>query len=454
MDRTPRRGGPEPDGSRSGNKRARDARSRGRRAGRGRHGGDAAPWAGFTETCGRKTSSSTGRPPRSAASWTGTARRMPRWPHTTSSISSCTRASCWTAPRSAPRSAGRSGRILAGTRVEIGGHPGRDRPPAGNRRGVAPPARGPPVLAPPGGDESRAPATGDTRPALAGCQCSGGAGMPLKVLVIDRSPPISLRQGNALIGMEVLSRLAHHDLTLVAPASREERGEAERLLAGIFRSVHLVPRDGWTPALAGSIEPALAARIPRAPGLDLSASRALSARVRELVRDGGLRPRSCPPASDGSVRKDCRAVGPAARAHRFGDARSGAGTSRHRADSAARADGRPGGATRHGGLRRRDHGRRGRCGPASRPGARRTCRGCPQRRRCEAVSPGSECRCGSHVARLRGRHVIPSEHRCHALSHRRGPAGRSSAPILRLTSRSSGAIPAPSSGTWPRTRST
>jgi glycosyltransferase involved in cell wall biosynthesis len=111
--------------------------------------------------------------------------------------------------------------------------------------------------------------------------------VPLRVLVIDRSPPISLRQGNALIGAEVLSRLAHHDLTLVAPASREERGEAERLLAQIFRSVHLVPRDGWTPALAGSVEPALAARIPRSPGLDLPASRALSARVRELVRDGG-----------------------------------------------------------------------------------------------------------------------------------------------------------------------
>ena len=108
--------------------------------------------------------------------------------------------------------------------------------------------------------------------------------MPLKVLVLDRSPPISLRQGNALIGMEVLRRLAHHDLTLVAPAAREELDEAGMRLAGIFRDVHLVPRERWTPAIAGSIEPALAGRIPRAPGLDLPASRALSARVKELVR--------------------------------------------------------------------------------------------------------------------------------------------------------------------------
>jgi glycosyltransferase involved in cell wall biosynthesis len=111
--------------------------------------------------------------------------------------------------------------------------------------------------------------------------------MPLKVLVIDRSPPISLRQGNALIGMEVFSRLAHHDLTLVAPAMLGDIAEADRRLAGIFRSVHLVPRERWTPALAGYIEPTLAGRLSRAPGVDLPASRALSRRVRELARAGG-----------------------------------------------------------------------------------------------------------------------------------------------------------------------
>jgi glycosyltransferase involved in cell wall biosynthesis len=111
--------------------------------------------------------------------------------------------------------------------------------------------------------------------------------MPLKVLVIDRSPPISPQQGNALIGMEVLSRLAHHDLTLVAPASPEERDVAGASLGEIFHSVYLVPRSQWTPALTGSIEPALAGRLPRAPRLDLPASRALSWRVRELARAGG-----------------------------------------------------------------------------------------------------------------------------------------------------------------------
>jgi glycosyltransferase involved in cell wall biosynthesis len=107
--------------------------------------------------------------------------------------------------------------------------------------------------------------------------------MHLRVLVIDRSPPVSLRQGNALIGVEVLSRLAaHHDLTLVAPATVEEREVAAQHLRGIFRAIHLVPRNRWTPALAGSIEPGVAARLGSAPGLDLPASRALSRCIREL----------------------------------------------------------------------------------------------------------------------------------------------------------------------------
>ena len=76
--------------------------------------------------------------------------------------------------------------------------------------------------------------------------------------MIDRSPPVSLRQGNALIGIEVLSRLAHHDLTLVAPATPEEREVATQRLAGMFRAMHLVPRSHWTPALAGSVEPYVA----------------------------------------------------------------------------------------------------------------------------------------------------------------------------------------------------
>jgi len=109
--------------------------------------------------------------------------------------------------------------------------------------------------------------------------------MSLRVLVIDRAPPISRRQGNALIGVEVFSRLAHHHLTLIAPATPAELVEAP-LLDGIFQNVHLVPRSRWTPALAGSIEPALAARVRSVPGLDLHAARALARRIHGLGADG------------------------------------------------------------------------------------------------------------------------------------------------------------------------
>ncbi|MDQ4035781.1 MAG: glycosyltransferase [Chloroflexota bacterium] len=82
--------------------------------------------------------------------------------------------------------------------------------------------------------------------------------------------------------MEVFSRLAHLDLTLVAPATPDEQEEA-RGLNGIFRDTHFVPRRRWTPALAGSIEPALAARLRSAPGLDLAAARALARRIDDVA---------------------------------------------------------------------------------------------------------------------------------------------------------------------------
>lgn len=106
--------------------------------------------------------------------------------------------------------------------------------------------------------------------------------MSLRVLVIDRAPPISLRQGNALIGIEVLRRLAHHHLTLVAPATPSERDAAVPRLRGVFQEIHLVPRARWTPALGGSIELDLAQRLRSAPGLDLPAARALASRIRDL----------------------------------------------------------------------------------------------------------------------------------------------------------------------------
>lgn len=106
--------------------------------------------------------------------------------------------------------------------------------------------------------------------------------MPLSVLVIDRAPPVSMRQGNSLIGMEVFGRLAHLDLTLVAPATPDEQ-EAAQGLDGIFRATHFVARSRRTPALAGSIEPALATRLRSAPGLDLAAARALARRIDEVA---------------------------------------------------------------------------------------------------------------------------------------------------------------------------
>ena len=138
---------------------------------------------------------------------------------------------------------------------------------------------------------------------MAGGQRTSGAHVSLKVLVIDRSPPVSLRQGNALIGIEVLSRLAHHDLTLVAPATPDERELATQRLSGIFRSMHLVPRNHWTPALAGSVEPDVAARLGSAPGLDLPASRALTrciAQVAQRDRYDVLHVRQLPMAGYGA----------------------------------------------------------------------------------------------------------------------------------------------------------
>lgn len=107
--------------------------------------------------------------------------------------------------------------------------------------------------------------------------------MHLKVLVIDRSPPMSLRQGNALIGWEVFSRLSRHHLTLVAPATADEAAEAPQRLGPIFRELHLVPRAAWTPALAGGLEARLAGRLRSAPRLDLRAAVAFKERVREVA---------------------------------------------------------------------------------------------------------------------------------------------------------------------------
>ena len=104
--------------------------------------------------------------------------------------------------------------------------------------------------------------------------------MPLKVLVIDRAAPLNPRQGNALIAIEVMRRLAHHEIVLVAPGVASEE-DAERL-AEMFAEVHLVPRARWTPALSGSFEPVAMDRFSRLPAMDLRAARAVAEAVRSV----------------------------------------------------------------------------------------------------------------------------------------------------------------------------
>jgi polysaccharide biosynthesis protein PslH len=103
----------------------------------------------------------------------------------------------------------------------------------------------------------------------------------LNVLVVDRSPPVNARQGNELIAIEILPRLAHHRLVLVAPSADVDADAAS--LDGMFAEVHLVPRPTWTPAIMGSLEPSLMNGLPRAPGMDLRAGRQLARTIEGLA---------------------------------------------------------------------------------------------------------------------------------------------------------------------------
>jgi len=65
-------------------------------------------------------------------------------------------------------------------------------------------------------------------------------------------PPISLQQGNSLIGRHLFSRIGDHQLPLVAPVTPDERTSALAELRSVFDAVHLVevPRiptahGGW-----------------------------------------------------------------------------------------------------------------------------------------------------------------------------------------------------------------
>ncbi len=82
----------------------------------------------------------------------------------------------------------------------------------------------------------------------------------LNVLVVDRSVPVSMTQGNELIARHLFRRLRQrHRLTFLAaidPAAAVE-GPPEEALAELFDVVHLVPRASRTPALAGALDPYL-----------------------------------------------------------------------------------------------------------------------------------------------------------------------------------------------------
>ena len=83
----------------------------------------------------------------------------------------------------------------------------------------------------------------------------------LRILVIDRMPPISLVQGNALIGRHLFGRLAAmHRLTLVCPLGSDDRATVEPALRNVFEDVHLV--DAPAPsALGGWVDAAMPAPL-------------------------------------------------------------------------------------------------------------------------------------------------------------------------------------------------
>jgi glycosyltransferase involved in cell wall biosynthesis len=102
----------------------------------------------------------------------------------------------------------------------------------------------------------------------------------MKILVIDRSPPIGTTQGNVLIGHHLFPRLRGHELVLVAPATPEAMADRAELLR-IFADVHLVPRDRLLAAMAGWFEATLHGGLARGLRLDPE----FAARFRTAIRD-------------------------------------------------------------------------------------------------------------------------------------------------------------------------
>ncbi|MDQ2940758.1 MAG: glycosyltransferase family 4 protein [Chloroflexota bacterium] len=91
--------------------------------------------------------------------------------------------------------------------------------------------------------------------------------MALRVLIVDRAPPVSLTQGNAMIGLELFRRLSQHELTLACPSADPQQTLADERLRAIFRKTYVVERTGWTPAISGWMEGRVASILPVAQGV-------------------------------------------------------------------------------------------------------------------------------------------------------------------------------------------
>jgi glycosyltransferase involved in cell wall biosynthesis len=119
----------------------------------------------------------------------------------------------------------------------------------------------------------------------------------LTVLVVDRTVPLALTQGNQLIARHLFPRLARrHRLVLVAAAHGSvDAGDVRDAYGQTFDAVHLVPRGRPMATLGGWVEGSLARLLPPvvAPLREARALRDMVARVRleervDLVHVRGL----------------------------------------------------------------------------------------------------------------------------------------------------------------------
>jgi glycosyltransferase involved in cell wall biosynthesis len=107
--------------------------------------------------------------------------------------------------------------------------------------------------------------------------------MPLNVLVVDRSPPVSLTRGNSLIGRHVFGRLAgRYRLTFLSPADPARLAEDRVMLEDVFDRVHLVPAGQPISAIGGWLGGEVAMR---APTLAPSDARRFAAAVTSLAEE-------------------------------------------------------------------------------------------------------------------------------------------------------------------------